>query len=225
MRIAVAMALCVAAAAATASADPPAAPPPAPDASLAYYPKAALAAGLDGEATLSCARDAHLALRDCTLVSETPTGQGFGAAALAMAVRSPDNPALDVDEAALTGVKPITVSFHARPASIDPDLTQMAHVLKSPQLEHQPPADILWKYYPDRAHRSGIQGRASIRCLVTRAGRLTGCVVRSESPADHDFGAAARLVAEREYRTTPLLYDGQPSDGGEADLTINFDPR
>jgi hypothetical protein len=65
-------------------------------------------------------------------------------------------------------------------------------------------------------------GSAQLHCHVTREGRLTGCVVVQESPLGQNMGDAARLVAEREYRMTPMLYDGQPSDDGETDLTIAF---
>src|ERR1022692_4290605 len=71
----------------------PAKPTPAPmatqspDAMLAFYPAAARAAGLEGAAVIHCVRNEHLALKGCALVSETPAGHGFGAAALAMAAR------------------------------------------------------------------------------------------------------------------------------------------
>src|SRR5947209_581694 len=85
------------------SAHPPSAEPPSAAALaaqqqaavLAFYPPAARAAGIEGQATIRCTRNAHMAMQACTLVSETPAGQGFGAAALAMAARSPDNPKLD----------------------------------------------------------------------------------------------------------------------------------
>jgi hypothetical protein len=215
----VAAALAFVASAATAA---PEAPAPPPDPALAYYPKPALTAGVGGSATLSCARNAHLALKDCALSSESPPGQGFGAAALAMAAQSPDNPKLNIDEPTLTAAKPLTVRFSAHPPSIDPDLTQMAHVLKAPQVAGRPSAAVLQLYYPDRAYRAGIAGGAQIHCQVTRKGRLTGCVTVREAPQGQDFGAAAGLVAEREYRMKPMLYDGEPSDGGEIDLVIEF---
>jgi TonB family protein len=223
MRIAVATAL-AAMFAAAAFADPPA-PPAAPDPALADYPKAALAAGVEGEATLRCARNTHLALTNCTLVSETPPGQGFGAAALAMAARSPDNPKLNVAAAALTAAAPITVRFSLHPPSIDPDLTEMAHVLKPPKIAYLPSNEIMARYWPDRDLRAGISGTGRIHCRVTLKGRLTDCAVLEETPEGQDFGPAARLVAMREYRMTPQLYDGQPSDDGEADLTVEFAAR
>ena len=198
---------------------------PSGDASLAFYPAAARAAGVEGEATLSCARDAHLALRDCALVFERPSGQGFGAAALAMAARSPDNLALNVTDAALLAARPITVRFRLRPPSIDPDLTEMAHVVKRPQITQQPTPFRVGLYYPERAMKAGVSGSGSVHCHVSRQGELVDCAVLSETPAGDDFGAAATEVAEREYKMSPLLLDGKPTDQGEANLQIDFKAR
>ena len=56
------------------------------------YPKAALAAGVAGVATIRCVHDDRYRPIRCTLVSEAPEGQGFGAAALAIAGRAVANP-------------------------------------------------------------------------------------------------------------------------------------
>ena len=202
---AAALALC-----APALADPPT-PPAAPDPPLVDYPKGALAAGVEGEATLRCARNTHLALTSCILVSESPPGQGFGDAALAMAARSPDNPKLNVTEPALTAAAPVTVRFRLHPPSIDPDLADMAHVLKAPQIAYLPSNEVMARYWPDRALRAGISGSGRIHCRVTRQGRLTDCTVLEETPQGHDFGAAASLVAEREYRLTPSSTTASPA--------------
>jgi hypothetical protein len=221
MRVYIAIAAAVFAVCTPALADPPT-PPATPGSTLADYPKGALAAGVEGEATLRCARNTHLALKDCSVISETPAGQGFGAAALAMAARSPDNPKLHVDEAGLLAASTIDVHFRLHPLAIDPDLTQMAHVLKRPQVVRRPSASVQALYYPDRAERLRIGGAAQLHCQVTREGRLARCVVVQETPPGHDFGAAATAVAEREYRLSPQLFDGEPSDDAEADLRIAF---
>lgn len=50
-----------------------------------YYPAQARRNGVEGRATISCSVQASGALSACTIVSETPPGMGFGAAAIAMA--------------------------------------------------------------------------------------------------------------------------------------------
>lgn len=46
------------------------------------------------------------------------------------------------------------------------------------------------------------QGRATVRCRVTAAGRLTHCVALSETPAGANVGAFAVKLAEA-YRVQP----------------------
>lgn len=50
-----------------------------------FYPDSAVRRELNGGATLSCGVSAIGSLRDCRVVDESPTGEGFGAAALKMA--------------------------------------------------------------------------------------------------------------------------------------------
>lgn len=51
------------------------------------YPDKALAAGIAGEATVECKGHKRAKKIICTVVAETPTGHGFGAAALALQKR------------------------------------------------------------------------------------------------------------------------------------------
>ena len=50
-----------------------------------YYPDAAVRAGIQGVATISCRVTAKGAVADCQVTSETPQGAGFGPAALKLA--------------------------------------------------------------------------------------------------------------------------------------------
>ncbi|MBS0298079.1 MAG: energy transducer TonB [Proteobacteria bacterium] len=52
------------------------------DAINRYYPGPAAAAGVEGKVILSCSVTAKGTLAACAIVSETPTGQGFGRAGL-----------------------------------------------------------------------------------------------------------------------------------------------
>ncbi len=57
---------------------------PTPAEMNAVYPPDALKANLAGSATVECTVDATGLLADCAVVGESPTGSGFGAAALAL---------------------------------------------------------------------------------------------------------------------------------------------
>lgn len=47
-----------------------------------FYPSRALERGIEGGATLSCVAEANGTPSNCTVVTETPSGAGFGAAAI-----------------------------------------------------------------------------------------------------------------------------------------------
>ncbi len=55
---------------------------PNADSAATAYPAAALAANVSGSGLVACSVGPNGALADCAVVSETPEGQGFGAAAL-----------------------------------------------------------------------------------------------------------------------------------------------
>jgi len=206
--------------AALASAAPPSAAP-APDPALVFYPAAARAAGIEGQAVLSCAHDAHLAVRNCTLVSETPAGQGFGAAALAMAAQSPDNPKVDLPGEAAKPPQPLTLRFTLGPPQILPDITRMGHVVVRPEVISQPTAAQIQAAYPERALADQIEGAAAIDCEVGVDGRLAGCHVAGELPAGFGFGQATLDLAG-DFLMKPRSIDGQPVAGAIVRVGVSF---
>jgi TonB family protein len=202
------------------AAAPALADPPPPDPALAFYPPAARAAGVEGQATIRCGRDAQMKLSGCVLVSETPAGQGFGPAALAMAAASQDNPKLNVADPALLKTSDFTVAFRLRPPSVDPDLSGMSHIITRPTLAHAPsPADMA-RYVPMDA--AFVGGHVDLQCHVSVEGRLFECRVLEESPQHLHLGDAATLIAQDLYRLTPGLLDGQPDPYAEVEIPIDF---
>jgi len=208
LALVVALALWPLAATADPSASPSSAQPPS--AALAFYPAAAKAAGVEGEAKLRCERDEHVALRNCQLLSESPAGQGFGAAALALAAQSPDNPKVDIPDAAGRPPIEVAVRFQLRPQpQIAPDLTQMGHMITEPQLVAGPTRAQIQAAYPARALSDGVDGVAVIDCIASAKGALSGCKIAGERPAGYGFGAAALDLAP-DYQLKPRLLDGDP---------------
>nr|WP_295109186.1 energy transducer TonB [uncultured Caulobacter sp.] len=55
---------------------------PSADDMARYYPESAQRRGLSGSATLNCVVAINGTVRDCTVLSETPADEGFGAAAI-----------------------------------------------------------------------------------------------------------------------------------------------
>jgi TonB family protein len=200
----------------------PAAPAPqSPDPALVFYPPAAKAAGIQGQAVLSCSYDAHLAVKNCTLVSETPTGQGFGAAALAMAARSPDNPKVDLPDEAAKPPQQLTLHFTLGPPQIVPDITRMGHVVQKPGIVSQPTAAQIQAAYPERALANQIEGAAAIDCQVGVDGKLSGCRIAGELPDGFGFGQAALDLAG-DFLMKPRAVDGDPVGGAIVRVGVSF---
>jgi TonB family protein len=57
-------------------------------------------------------------------------------------------------------------------------------------------AEDIERYYPERAMRMGISGSVELACTLNTQGRLDGCAVTSEAPADQGFGEAAVRLAK-----------------------------
>jgi outer membrane biosynthesis protein TonB len=207
----------------------PQAPPPATapgrvslaDPVLAFYPAAARAAGVEGQAVIHCKRDEHLALTGCTLVSEQPAGQGFGAAAMAMAAKSPPNPKLLLRDAAAEPASDTTIKFTLRPPYVTPDVTRMAHIVKSASIVSKPTNAQVQAAYPPRALDNQIQGGAVIECVVMTTGKLAECHVYDEQPTGYGFGQAALDLAA-DFLLKPRLIDGEVVGGAPVRIGVAF---
>ena len=93
---------------------------PGGDDVLRYYPEAAQRRNLSGRATISCRVAAAGLLENCTVVEESPIGEGFGDAALRMAplfkMRPMNKDGVPVDG----GTVKIPIRFQLPGANVDP---------------------------------------------------------------------------------------------------------
>lgn len=180
----------------------------------AVWPKQAIGMA-SGRATLRCALDKAGALGRCKVISETPSGWGFGNAALILSksFRATVNP---TDDATLGKYK-VDVPFRfTAPATAD------SRVLTKPRWISSLTANGMAQAYPQAAIKAGVlSGQGTARCKVTAKGELTDCQAVSESPAGLDFGAAA-VKAASAMRMNPWTREGDTVDGMVVTLPVQF---
>ena len=94
-------------------------------------------------------------------------------------------------------------------------------VITNPDWARKPSGEDIARYYPDRALRMEVEGRATLSCKVSAKGTLEGCSVVSEDPADQDFGSAA-LRMSKLFKMRPQTRDGAPVEGGTVRIPLSF---
>lgn len=129
----------------------------------------------------------------------------------------PISGAMDLETLRLLGVEVAMPS--RKPPEVEPPAATSE--VTRPDWARRPGADDMARYYPDRAQRMDVAGRATITCAVTARGTLENCVVVSETPGDFGFGDAA-LRLSRLFRMKPSNLDGLSVAGKTVTVPIVF---
>lgn len=169
-----------------------------------FYPPAAKAKGVEGKATITC-RTRKGMVWACALDSETPAGEGFGAAALALAKRYEASPTAEDQSSAYSGDQEF---IFALPELKTLQVGGIAYDL--PLQIDGPSLDDLYKAWPRAARFTGIEGSAKLWCTVTIGGLLQACSVAEEAAPGLGFGAAALKLAPL-FRFAPARKGGVPA--------------
>jgi TonB family protein len=105
----------------------------------------------------------------------------------------------------------------------DPGLPSGARpsVITNPDWLRRPTGEDIARYYPEKASRAEVEGRATVSCKVNAEGLLVGCSVVDETPADYGFGSAALNMALL-FKMRPMTKDGVPVPGGTVRIPIRF---
>lgn len=177
------------------------------------YPTHAAQAGIAGAVQMRCSASAAGALQNCAVISETPTGQGFGAAALSLAT------GMELKPTTTDGKRVAGMSFIV-PVKFDPGVLKGGVTITRPDWVRLPTADELMAYYPAEASRSG--GRVVIHCNVTDRGLMQGCSLLQETPPGHGYGGAALAMSDL-FVMRPMTVDGQPVGGSEINIPIKWE--
>ena len=184
---------------------------PTPGELLAVWPRAAMEKGVGGKATISCKVSLQGALYDCTVVSETPPGLGFGGAAIALTPQFLMNPPTHDGKPVAGGVVRIPITFDSpigpmRGAGPSPGGSVISNV---PWIEAPTYAQVV-AAYPAKARDAKVGGHAVLDCHFDGQGRMAACEVISEEPKGYGFGKSSRALAAD--------FLGPRTDGGGVSL-------
>lgn len=91
-----------------------------------------------------------------------------------------------------------------------------------PDWAQKPTGDQMADFYPKKAQEERVSGKAWMTCAVTAQGVLRDCVIDLETPRGWGFGEAALGLASF-FLMKPKTVDGEPVDGGEVTVPINFE--
>ena len=183
---------------------------PTAEEAQAVYPKAAADKRLEGRATLKCSVTAEGRLTGCASVAEEPAGQGFAAAALAIAPKFQMQTVTKDGTPVAGGTVRVPIRF-ANPTQMPPGFRRM------------PSSDDLAKVYPEKALRRRVAGEAVIECAITAQGEMADCALASETPGNYGFGLAALRLAPL-FNVEPKMKNGVPVKGAAVSIPVRFGP-
>jgi protein TonB len=187
------------------------------------YPAAADRQHLAGHATIRC-RVTERLLTACEVKDESPSGLGFGAAAIRLA-RAYEMMPREADGTPVNG-RMVDVRIEFTPPN-------WARIVDEPPARDgaaRPQGLVRWisgefvsPTYPYQTRSKGVAGEAVLHCRVKADGSLHDCAVASEAPEGLGFGKAA-INAARTMRVARQALDGSPMDGRSIELRVVSNP-
>ncbi len=177
------------------------------------YPAHAAQAGISGAVQMRCSASAAGALQNCAVISEAPTNEGFGAAALSLAS------GMELKSSTADG-KPVAGRSFIVPVKFDPAVLKGGTTITRPDWVRVPTNDELIHYIPSNAAPKG--GRTLLHCYVTNRGLMDRCTVQSETPTGHGYGGAALALTEL-FVMRPMTVDGEPVGGADINIPIRWE--
>jgi TonB family protein len=167
-----------------------------------YFPPGASSTG---RAVMECTVQLDGTLADCSVVSEDPPDQGFGAALLKMAKSFKMKP--ETKDGLPVGGAKVTIPLRFGFSGIEPP--KFVRLPTDAELEAVWPADA-----------RGEGGSVVLDCMISNAGRAKDCKIAKELPRGKGFGEAALKLAPQ-LELVPGKNNGSV-DAMRANLPIIF---
>jgi len=186
-----------------------------------YYPQSALFAQHDGKVHLTCDWNDQGAITTCLVKEETPAGQGFGDAAVALALAKATVGTYVFPFKVTSGGSGIdlVLNFHAAPSPCG---------MISPMVQDAPVKCVsyatleeLSDAYPARALDNDVEGSSVVECTVTSEEGLVTCTNAGETPTGYGFGNATVKTVSRFLRLKARQAD-TPITGVKVRITLNY---
>jgi TonB family protein len=167
------------------------------------FPTNALRHNLGGQAMIMCVVNVHGLLEGCVVSSESPHGEGFGAAALLLAPRFSMRPAIGPKGPVpaiinipirfdAPGTAPSSYSESRLPPGQSTYATGAFNMIIHPIWSAAPSFAQVGAAYPAKA--GGEAGHVVMRCRVDSGGALKTCSPISEAPQGKGFARAAETL-------------------------------
>lgn len=197
---------------------------PTPSELMSVWPKDAWARAQGGKAVVNCLVSLQGALFDCAVVSESPEGSHFGAAALTL------TPQLLMTPGVLDGrpaVTPVSIPFNFEmPKWVKPSTfmgTGSGVALAAAAWLGAPSYADVVAAYPAKARAEKLGGRATLNCEFDKLGAIGHCGTLAEEPKHEGFADAARTLAKA-FHAAPTGADGKTIGGTRVQIPVVFDP-
>ncbi|MGH7022869.1 MAG: energy transducer TonB family protein [Caulobacteraceae bacterium] len=201
------------------------------------YPAYAAQHHISGRAEMNCIVDVHGLLESCQVTSESPSGEGFGAAALLLAPTFSMNPAFGPNGPVPARINiPITFLMSGSAPTSTPSESPYGggsrlSPLKSdasyanygktlivhPVWATAPSFADVGAAYP--AEAAGAAGHVVLQCRVVRDGALKICSTFAEEPRGKGFARAAQTLVPRFRMSAESL---PAKDSGPAYVDVPF---
>jgi protein TonB len=194
---------------------------PSPEDLDKVYPPKALAAGVEGSATLRCALRPDGSLAGCAVAAESPANYQFGAAALKLAGRFRTEPPCPGGPETLPGGREVAIRF-----VVTKYLPPHRDVVFQPATGRYAALAPAGPFWPDAALKAAEAGEVTLQCFANpEAAKLTDCEVVGENPKGFGFGQAALRMAARGWMTAAPLGPDGPRGENAWTVEVKFPAR